>query len=100
MQPTEPRKPWYRILYLQVLVAVGLGILIGYFFPATGKSLKPLGDGFIKLIKMLIAPIVFCTVVNGIASMGDVRNSGALGAKRSYTLKWFPLSRWSLVWWW
>jgi aerobic C4-dicarboxylate transport protein len=81
MPTTEPRKPWYRVLYLQVLVGVGLGVLIGYFFPATGKSLKPLGDGFIKLIKMLIAPIIFCTVVNGIASLGGARKLGRLGCK-------------------
>ena len=73
MQPTPPRPPWYRILYVQVLIAVGLGILIGYFWPESGKSLKPLGDAFIKLVKMIIAPIIFCTVVHGIASMGNAR---------------------------
>src|SRR5215210_5257749 len=76
-----PRTAWYRILYLQVLIAVGLGILIGHFFPEFGKSLKPLGDGFIKLIKMLIAPIIFCTVVHGIASMSDLKKLGRIGGK-------------------
>ena len=72
---------WYRLLYVQVLVAVALGILVGALFPEAGKSLKPLGDGFIKLVKMLIAPIIFCTVVHGIASMGDLKNLGRVGAK-------------------
>ena len=81
MQASAPRKPWYRILYVQVLIAVVVGILIGYFFPDTGKSLKPLGDGFIKLIKMLIAPIIFCTVVHGIASMSDLKKLGRIGGK-------------------
>jgi len=75
------RLPWYRILYLQVLIAVGLGIAVGHFFPSLGVSLKPLGDAFIKLVKMLIAPIVFCTVVHGIASMGDLKKFGRLGFK-------------------
>ncbi|MBJ7392310.1 MAG: cation:dicarboxylase symporter family transporter, partial [Chthoniobacterales bacterium] len=57
-----PKIPWYRILYVQVLLAVVAGILVGAFFPEFGKSLKPLGDGFIKLVKMMIAPIIFCTV--------------------------------------
>lgn len=80
--------PWYRILYLQVLVAVGLGILVGYFFPSFGASLKPLGDGFIKLVKMMIAPIIFCTVVHGIASMGDLKRLGRTGLK---TLLYFEV---------
>ena len=75
------RTPWYRVLYLQVLVAVLLGVLVGYFYPAFGRSLRPLGDGFIKLIKMMIAPIIFCTVVHGIASMGDLKKLGRVGAK-------------------
>ena len=53
------RPPWYRILYVQVLIAIALGIAIGYFYPDLGKQLKPLGDGFIALIKMMIAPIIF-----------------------------------------
>ncbi|GAO02487.1 dicarboxylate/amino acid:cation symporter [Anaeromyxobacter sp. PSR-1] len=70
-----------RSLYLQVLLAVVLGALVGHLFPATGASLKPLGDGFIKLVKMLIAPIVFATVVTGIAKMGDLRKVGRVGLK-------------------
>jgi aerobic C4-dicarboxylate transport protein len=64
-----------------VLVAVGFGILVGYSFPDFGKSLKPLGDGFIKLVKMMIAPIIFCTVVHGIASMRDLKKLGRVGLK-------------------
>jgi aerobic C4-dicarboxylate transport protein len=82
------RKPWYRILYVQVLIAVALGILIGVLWPDTGKALRPLGDGFIKLVKMLIAPIIFCTVVHGVASMGDLKKLGRIGAK---TLLYFEL---------
>src|SRR5215217_3987917 len=82
------KKPWYRVLYVQVLIAVAVGIAIGYFFPAFGKSLKPLGDGFVSLVKMIIAPIIFCTVVHGIASMGDLKKLGRIGAK---TLLYFEL---------
>ena len=81
-------RSWYRILYVQVLVAVCLGILVGYFSPTFGSSLKPLGDGFIKLVKMMIAPIIFCTVVHGIASMGDLKRLGRVGAK---TLLYFEI---------
>jgi aerobic C4-dicarboxylate transport protein len=66
---------------VQVLIAVVLGIVIGGFFPELGKSLKPLGDGFIKLVKMMIAPIIFCTVVHGVASMSDMRKLGRVGVK-------------------
>lgn len=73
--------PWYRHLYVQVLLAVALGVLVGALWPEAGKSLKPLGEAFIKLVKMLIAPIIFCTVVHGIASMGDLKNLGRVGIK-------------------
>jgi aerobic C4-dicarboxylate transport protein len=76
-----PRKPWYRILYVQVLLAVVLGVAVGWQWPDTGKALKPLGDGFIKLVKMLIAPIIFCTVVHGVASMRDLKRLGRVGGK-------------------
>jgi aerobic C4-dicarboxylate transport protein len=75
------RKPWYRVLYIQVLIAVALGIATGYFWPEFGTKLKPLGDGFIKLVKMMISPIIFCTVVHGIASMGDLKKLGRIGIK-------------------
>lgn len=82
MTASPSRKPWYRILYIQVLMGVLLGIVAGYLGgEATGKSLKPLGDGFIALVKMLIAPIIFCTVVHGIASMGDLKKLGRVGGK-------------------
>ena len=73
--------PWYRHLYAQVLGAIVLGVLLGHFYPSIGKSMKPLGDAFIKLIKMLIAPIIFCTVVHGIASMEDMKKVGRVGIK-------------------
>ena len=73
--------PWYRVLYVQVLIAVFLGIVVGYLFPDFGKTLRPLGDGFIKLVKMMIGPIIFCTVVHGIASMGDLKRLGRVGGK-------------------
>jgi aerobic C4-dicarboxylate transport protein len=77
----QPHARWYGILYIQVLIAIAVGILIGHFFPGTGKALKPLGDGFISLIKMMIAPIIFCTVVHGISSMGDLKKVGRVGIK-------------------
>lgn len=73
--------PWYRILYVQVLAAIVLGIAVGCFWPAVGISLKPLGDGFINLVKMIIGPIIFCTVVHGIASMSDLKKLGRIGGK-------------------
>jgi aerobic C4-dicarboxylate transport protein len=74
-------KPFYSHLYAQVLTAIAAGVLIGHFYPSTGEAMKPLGDGFIKLIKMLIAPIIFVTVVHGIASMGDLKKVGRVGLK-------------------
>jgi aerobic C4-dicarboxylate transport protein len=74
-------RPWYSILYIQVLIAIALGIVIGHYFPDTGKALKPLGDGFIALIKMMIAPVIFCTVVHGIGSMSDLKKVGRIGIK-------------------
>jgi len=73
--------PWYSILYIQVLIAIAIGIAVGYFYPKAGVALKPLGDGFIALIKMMIAPVIFCTVVHGISSMGDLKKVGRVGAK-------------------
>src|SRR5882672_8964688 len=81
MNAAPTRTPWYRILYLQVLIGVALGIAVGHFWPDSGKALQPLGDAFIKLIKMLIAPIIFCTVVHGIASMSDLKKLGRIGGK-------------------
>lgn len=74
-------KKFYQVLYFQVLTAIGIGVLLGYFYPDTGTAMKPLGDGFIKLIKMIIAPIIFCTVVSGIAGMDDMKKVGRVGAK-------------------
>jgi aerobic C4-dicarboxylate transport protein len=91
---TEPAPPavhhqaWYKILYVQVLIAIFAGVLVGYFQPNLGKELKPLGDGFIALIKMMIAPVIFCTVVHGISSMGDLKRVGRVGLK---TLVYFEV---------
>jgi aerobic C4-dicarboxylate transport protein len=76
-----PRPRWYTILYVQVIIAIGVGILIGWLDPQLGVKLKPLGDGFISLIKMMIAPVIFCTIVHGIASMGDLKKIGRVGVK-------------------
>src|ERR1700760_2072574 len=82
-RPAAPaqHKPWYKVLYIQVLIAIFLGILVGHFNPNLGKELKPLGDAFIALIKMMIAPVIFCTVVHGISSMGDLKRVGRVGLK-------------------
>lgn len=72
---------WYRLIYVQVLIAIVIGILVGWLAPETGKALKPLGDGFIALIKMMIAPVIFCTVVHGIGAMGDLKRVGRVGAR-------------------
>ncbi|XXQ54586.1 dicarboxylate/amino acid:cation symporter [Xenophilus aerolatus] len=79
--PAGPRvkQPLYRSLYVQVIFAVIVGVLLGYFYPSLGEQMKPLGDGFIKLIKMMIAPIIFCTVVVGIAGMEDMKKVGKTG---------------------
>lgn len=75
-----PRR-WYAVLYVQVLIAIVLGSAVGHFFPSAGVALKPLGDGFVALIKMMIAPVIFCIVVQGIASVKDLRKVGRVGLK-------------------
>ncbi|WP_448043314.1 dicarboxylate/amino acid:cation symporter [Bradyrhizobium liaoningense] len=76
-------KPWYKVLYVQVLIAIVLGAILGWLWPqvATNEWIKALGDGFIKLIKMVIAPIIFCTVVSGIAHIQDAKKVGRIGVK-------------------
>ncbi|EOA03141.1 C4-dicarboxylate transport transmembrane protein [Herbaspirillum frisingense GSF30] len=76
---TAQKPPLYKSLYFQVLVAIVIGILLGHFYPSTGEAMKPLGDGFVKLIKMIIAPVIFCTVVIGIAGMEDMKKVGKTG---------------------
>ena len=91
MDPTPtatPRKPLYKSLYFQVITAIVIGVLLGHFYPQVGESMKPLGDGFIKLIKMIIAPIIFCTVVVGIAGMEDMKRVGKTGG---YALLYFEI---------
>ena len=79
MDQPAAHKPLYKSLYFQVITAIVIGVLLGYFWPETGAAMKPLGDGFIKLIKMIIAPIIFCTVVVGIAGMEDMKKVGKTG---------------------
>ena len=79
VSPPVRKKPFYRSLYLQVIAAILIGILLGVYAPAAGAAMKPLGDGFIKLVKMMIAPIIFCTVVLGIAGMEDMKKVGKTG---------------------
>jgi aerobic C4-dicarboxylate transport protein len=81
-------KPLYRSLYFQVITAIVIGVALGHFYPETGAAMKPLGDGFIKLIKMIIAPIIFCTVVVGIAGMEDMKKVGKTGG---YALLYFEI---------
>jgi len=74
------KKPFYKSLYFQVLLAITLGVLLGHFYPDISVQMKPLGDGFVKLIKMIIAPVIFCTVVTGIAGMESMKAVGRTGA--------------------
>ncbi len=77
----RPRKPLYRVLYVQVLAAIALAIVVGHFWPDAGVQMKPLGDGFIKLIKMVIPLVIFFTVVSGICGMASMKKVGAIGGK-------------------
>ena len=77
----QARRPYWRTLYFWVLVAIALGVLVGWLSPDTGRALKPLGDGFIKLVKMIITPVIFLTVVTGIAGMSDLKAFGRIGLK-------------------
>jgi aerobic C4-dicarboxylate transport protein len=79
--PPPAPAPWYRHLYLQVLVAILAGVLLGHFAPATGEAMKPIGDAFIKLVKMIIAPVIFLTIVTGIAGMRDLASVGRVAGK-------------------
>lgn len=75
------KKKWYQVLYIQVLIAITLGILLGIFAPQVGEAMKPLGDAFIKLVKMIIAPVIFLTVVTGIAGMSNMKQVGRVASK-------------------
>ena len=79
MDKDPTSRPIYKSLYAQVITAIIIGVVLGHFLPQTGEAMKPLGDGFIKLIKMIIAPIIFCTVVVGIAGMEDMKKVGKTG---------------------
>jgi aerobic C4-dicarboxylate transport protein len=75
------KSPLYRSLYAQVLAGITLGIVVGLLAPETGAAMRPLGDGFIKLIRMLIGPIVFTTIVVGLAQVGEMREVGRIGLR-------------------
>lgn len=93
---TPVRKPKiYQILYVQVLVAIVIGVALGYFYPGLGESMKPLGDGFIKLVKMIIAPVIFLTVSTGIAGMSDMKKVGRVAGKAM--LYFFTFSTLALI---
>src|SRR4028119_972209 len=81
--PALPPKslPWYGHLYAQVLIAIVAGVLLGHIAPQTGDTMKPLGDAFIKLVKMIIAPVIFLTIVTGIAGMRDLARVGRVAGK-------------------
>jgi len=82
------KRAWFKSLYVQVLVAIAIGVALGHFYPETGANMKPLGDAFIKLIKMIIAPIIFCTIVVGIAGMEDMKKVGKTGG---YAVLYFEI---------
>lgn len=77
----------FKSLYFQVLTAIAIGILLGHFYPEIGEQMKPLGDGFVKLIKMIIAPVIFCTVVTGIAGMESMKAVVVPAQSHCFTLK-------------
>ena len=81
IKATQGKKPFYKILYIQVLFAIGLGVVLGQGWPTVAVEMKPLGDGFIKLIKMVIALVIFCTVVSGISGMENMKKVGRVGGK-------------------
>jgi Na+/H+-dicarboxylate symporter len=78
---STPRRAWYKDRAIQILLALLLGAVVGYVRPQSADSLKPLGDLFIKLVRMLVAPIIFCTVVHGIASVGEAKKVGRVAVK-------------------
>lgn len=76
---TNKKTPIYKVLYFQVICAIVIGIVLGAVWPEVGEKMKPFGDGFIRLIKMIIAPVIFCTVVTGIAGMENMKKVGKTG---------------------
>src|ERR1700732_1323292 len=77
----EGRHPWYAALYVQVLVGIVAGIIVGWVNPQAGEALRPIGDVFLKMIKMIIGLVIFCTVVNGLGGMSDLKKVGRVGGK-------------------
>jgi aerobic C4-dicarboxylate transport protein len=83
-EPSKVKKAWYRLLYVQVIIAILLGIILGHYWPDQSQSLKLLGDGFIALIKMIIAPVIFVTVATGLASMNNLNSVGRVTGKAMF----------------
>jgi len=88
------KKAIYKSLYFQVILAIVIGVALGHFYPDTGAAMKPFGDGFIRLIKMIIAPIIFCTIVVGIAGMEDMKKVAKRVVWRCFISKSSVPSRW------
>ena len=95
MKPAKPsgKLPFYRELWVQVTVAIALAIVLGYVNPARAIAMKPLGDAFIRVISMIITLIIFCTVVNGIAGMENLKKVGRVGGMALLISKSFPRLR-------
>ncbi len=90
MRNSLNKRPLYKILYIQVIFAILLGIALGHFYPDIGESLKPLGDAFIKIVKMIIAPVIFLTVATGIAGMNNMKAVGnVIGKSMLYFFNFF-----------
>ncbi len=81
VETKKKKKPFYKTLWIQVLIGMGVGVLLGHFYPSTGASLQPLGDAFINLIKMIIGPIIFVTVVSGLSKMSNMKEVGRIGVR-------------------
>src|SRR3954452_15740340 len=88
--PHKPKK-FYQALYFQVVVGLAIGILVGHFWPDLGAALKPLGNAFVKIVKMMIAPVVFCTIVSGITSLNDTREIGKTLVKSTGLFSALPI---------
>src|SRR3546814_4114239 len=91
--PTPQARPWWTHLYVQVLGAILAGVLLGHYAPDLAVTLKPLGDGFIKLVKMIIAPVIFLTVATGIALIGETKALGRVVGKTFAYFLFFSTDR-------
>ena len=99
-EPLTKPQPFYNNLTFRVLIAVIIGVVLGAFFPETGAAMKPLGDVFIKMVKMIVAPIIFCTIVTGIAHVGDMRRVGKIGIRALIYFEVVTTLALIIGWWW